>query len=458
MPNYGLLNGVAAGLQAGLDGFMAAKKMQRDDKTQKMLMLKSGLIENDDGSIDYSPEEKLRRQTAAEATRAKIENEKLGAEINARKAGFLVTPGGLQKDPDFVDYRKAMVDLRAKMMEGEIDKQEYDRQERLLKLHAQMASQGFEPEMIPDMTNNTIDGSIGAPIPTTYKPSGKWIKSADKALKDAYENMVKGATKDKLLADTESAQISTDNKRPGSGKRLQGLIDQYYGKGKVDVSGLSAEDVYKFLPGQQGIYRDQVKPQKPVATGKAKKSVGQEAMDRNFAKEYVTYTSGGRGTLVNSINTLKEALAELESGKDDLSGPMAGYRGFGASAVSPKSVAMEQKIWSAIAGGLKETMGGSQISNADLSAYKERAFKPTVEERDNANALRNVIKDMEAKLQEKDSAVSHWESNDSSLQGWKSGKSGGGLIGTGGGGGADMAAKRKRLMELRAKKAAAGKK
>jgi hypothetical protein len=91
MPNYGLLNGLAAGLNAGLDGFMAAKKMQRDDKTTKMLMLKSGLIENDDGSIDYSPEEKLKRQTEAEATRAKMANDRLGTEINARKAGFLVT-------------------------------------------------------------------------------------------------------------------------------------------------------------------------------------------------------------------------------------------------------------------------------------------------------------------------------------------------------------------------------
>jgi hypothetical protein len=88
MPNYGLLNGLAAGLNAGLDGFMAAKKMQRDDKTTKMLMLKSGLIETDDGSIDYSPEEKLKRQTAAEATRAKIANDKLGTEISARKSGF----------------------------------------------------------------------------------------------------------------------------------------------------------------------------------------------------------------------------------------------------------------------------------------------------------------------------------------------------------------------------------
>lgn len=455
IPNYGLLNGLAAGLNAGLDGFMAAKKMQRDDKTTKMLMLKSGLIENDDGSIDYSPEEKLKRQTEAEATRAKMANDRLGTEINARKAGFLVTDSGLQKDPEFVDYRKALMDLKAKVMEGEIDKAEYDRQERILKLHAQMAAQGYEPEMIPDMTSNTIDGGLGAPAPTTYKPSGKWLKSPDKALKDALGNLKEQASKDKLMAETEGVQFDVADKKPGSGARFQGLLDNRYGKGKINASQLSAQDVTKMFPGLEGTYREQIRPQKPVAAGKVKKSVGADAADRNFAKEYVSYVGGGRKTLEESINVLKQAKATLQSG-DNYSGPLAGYRGFGSSAVSPKSVALEQQIWGAISSGLKETMGGSQISNADLQAYKERAFKPTVEEADNVKALDSIIRTMEEKLKEKDSAVQHWEANDGTLSGWKSGK-GGGLIGAGGGGG-DLEAKRKRLMELRAKKAAAGKK
>ncbi len=453
MPNFGLLNGVAAGINAGIDGFMAAKKMQRDDKLQKVMMMQHGLIETPDGSIDYSPEEKASRQAKAEAQRAKIQNDKLGTEISARKSGLLVTPNGLEKDPEFVDYRKAMVDLKAKVMEGEIDRQEADRQIKLLETQARMAALGYDPEMVPDMTSNTVDGSIGAPIPTTYKPSGKWIKSPDKALKDAMANLTESAKKDKLLAETEAQQLDLSDKRPGSGKRFQGLLDHYAGKGKIDASQLSAADVSKMLGGQQGIYRDQVRPQKPVVPAKAKPSIGQGAADRNFAKEYVSYVGGGRKTLEESIRVLKSARDKLASGKDDYSGPMAGYRGFGSSAVTPKSVAIEQEIWGAISSGLKETMGGSQISNADLAAYKERAFKPTVEEADNVKALDSIISTMEEKLKEKDSAVQHWEANEGTLAGWRSGGSRGLLQGGGSSGGSNLDAKRKRLQELRAKKA-----
>lgn len=456
MPNYGLLNGLAAGLNAGLDGFMAAKKMQRDDKTTKMLMLKSGLIETDDGSIDYSPEEKLKRQTAAEATRAKMANDKLGTEISARKSGFLVTPQGLQKDPEFVDYRKAMIDLKAKVMEGEIDKAEYDRQERILKLHAQMASQGYEPEMIPDMVNNTIDGGLGAPAPTTYKPSGKWLKSPDKALKDSLANLKEQASKDKLMAETEGVQFDVADKKPGSGARFQGLLDNRYGKGKINASQLSAQDVTKMFPGLEGTYRESIKPQKPLSANQKLDYADKEDI-KHASKDYNEFVNaGGAQKMQNSLRQLDAAVTRLRKNPEILSGFTrkipGSFGGLLQRNFNPELADLKQNIEKIIQQDLRPTLG-AQFTEKEGEGLMQRSFDPALTPEQNLRKLEDEIKNLKSIASTRLAAMQHYEKN-RNMRGFKGSEN----YDFSSGGGSDVEAKRKRLMELRAKKAAAGKK
>jgi len=130
MGNYGLLSGLAKGLEAGMDGYMAAKKMQRDDNQQKMLMMQNGLIQNDDGSVDFSAEEKMKRANALKTAEEKRQLDFVKEQVDARAKGLILNKGedgySLEKDPAYVDYEKLLRGMQIEKLRRDLsDEKKY---------------------------------------------------------------------------------------------------------------------------------------------------------------------------------------------------------------------------------------------------------------------------------------------------------------------------------------------
>lgn len=125
MPNGGLLSGLARGIESGVDGYMAAKKMQRDDNTQKMLMMQHGLITTPDGGVDFSPEEKMKRSQALQAEQDKRQLDLIKTEIDARGKGLLLNKGeggmSLEREPGYVDQDRLLKNLQIRKAQQELE-------------------------------------------------------------------------------------------------------------------------------------------------------------------------------------------------------------------------------------------------------------------------------------------------------------------------------------------------
>lgn len=218
----------------------------------------------------------------------------------------------------------------------------------------------------------------------------------------------------------EQAQaIATNNK-----EKLAGLMEQYQlmndkEKAKIDAENrkIAAEDrnldrSYK----QQMMELEKLKLGKEV---KAKDNEGQKTLDRQVAKEYQEWTSGGQKTAQSEINKLKSVADKLRN-KQLTTGGLTGM--FPDRVTSNEVLGARADVESTVMNSLRAILGAQFTENEG-----KRIIQNTWNEGDstanNLARLDRLVNDLQSKAQDKSQKASYFEQQGGTLKGFKAGQS-----------------------------------
>src|SRR3990167_1914115 len=146
-------------------------------------------------------------------------------------------------------------------------------------------------------------------------------------------------------------------------------------------------------------------------TGGVKVTKGQEAVDRDFGKDYSEYMAGGGYAEVQkNLADLRAVRDELKSGSN-VTGPVTGgLPGFTRPLTNPKSVDMQERVESVAQKNLRLVLGG-QFAQREGEQLIKRAYNPQLDESINAARLDKLIAQMETAAGAKQEAAEYFEQN-----------------------------------------------
>lgn len=152
-----------------------------------------------------------------------------------------------------------------------------------------------------------------------------------------------------------------------------------------------------------------------VGAGPAKPTEAQKAVDRAFGKDYAAYIAGGGySRTITQLDTLKNANSRLQSGKENLSGPILSMA---PERARMKSIAVQQEIEKTIQSSLRETLG-AQFTEKEGENLMKRSFDPRLNEKENAKRVGAIIRELEMMAKAKKDAADYYQKN-GSLVGYK---------------------------------------
>jgi hypothetical protein len=156
------------------------------------------------------------------------------------------------------------------------------------------------------------------------------------------------------------------------------------------------------------------KPSKPTA--------GQEAMDKEFAKELVAFKTGGGADQAKQIAQLRDVATALGSGNDMLTGPVVGnlpdiVKATGVGLGLDKSIAMRERVEEVVQRSLRAILG-AQFTEKEGERLIARAYNPKLSEAENKTRVDRLVKQLEAAFQSKQEAADYFEKN-GTLAGWQ---------------------------------------
>lgn len=218
------------------------------------------------------------------------------------------------------------------------------------------------------------------------------------------------------VSSDKAGQTTADNK-----SNLEALSEAYKVKSDKEISQQNKE---KMKADREDKSFDRSYKQQLLALEKAKidkeKAVqdgaGQKELDKQAAKEYQEWSSGGAKIAQSEINKLKETLNKLESG-GVTTGGLTGL--FPDQLTSNKVLSARSNIQSSVMGSLRALLG-AQFTEKE----GERVIKNTWNEADstenNIARVKRLVGDLENKAADKNQKAQYFQENKSSLKGFES--------------------------------------
>ncbi len=160
------------------------------------------------------------------------------------------------------------------------------------------------------------------------------------------------------------------------------------------------------LPGQEGMKR------------KIKPSVGQQAVDKEFGKEYSDFATGGFADAEKNLTQIKEIATRLEKG-EPLTGnlnqfiPSDSVQAF----IDPAAVDAKEQVEDVVQRNLRLLLG-AQFTQKEGERLIARSYNPQLSPEKNAVRLQRLSKAMEKALAAKKEAANYFEEN-GTLEGFK---------------------------------------
>lgn len=150
-----------------------------------------------------------------------------------------------------------------------------------------------------------------------------------------------------------------------------------------------------------------------------KPTVAQDAVDRNFAKDYADYVSGGGSAdVANQLASLEGVSKELLSGNKNLTGPVISIQPDAMrKRLSPDSMSAQQTVEQSVQRTLKKILGG-QFTEKEGMLFMQRGYDPALPEEDNALKLQRATRQLRLMAEAKQRAVEYYEAN-GTLKGFK---------------------------------------
>lgn len=139
---------------------------------------------------------------------------------------------------------------------------------------------------------------------------------------------------------------------------------------------------------------------------------GQEAADKAFGKDYADYQAGGgKAGVEKNINLLNQAQQGLDETTmlDRAAGVLPkSLRDF----LTPKAVAREDAVKSAIQSTLRQTLG-SQFTEKEAQTLMDRAYNPRLSAEENKKRIQAAVGELQQRASEKERAARQFEQSGS---------------------------------------------
>lgn len=147
----------------------------------------------------------------------------------------------------------------------------------------------------------------------------------------------------------------------------------------------------------------------------AQPNQAEKAVDTAFGKEYASWVAGGGfNTTKQNLRQLGEVIEHLESGDDNISGPIAGRT---PSWLSEKPTAVQERVAGVVQSSLKAILGG-QFTEKEAKQMIDRAYNPLLSEAENADRLKRLFSSMRGAAEMKQKAAQYYEDN-GTMKGFK---------------------------------------
>jgi hypothetical protein len=161
---------------------------------------------------------------------------------------------------------------------------------------------------------------------------------------------------------------------------------------------------------------DMAKEEKALADSK-KLTKGEEAVDRNFAKDYDEWTTTGKPSAEKSIAKLEEAMNKLQKlgDKSTISGRFAGRAPDFLK--SQEAVDLRDTVRSAANDALKATLG-SQFTEKEGERIMKQSYDETLNPSFNVKRIQSALDELKANAANRQARTRYYEDN-GTLKGFK---------------------------------------
>ena len=147
-------------------------------------------------------------------------------------------------------------------------------------------------------------------------------------------------------------------------------------------------------------------------------TAGGKAVDEQFAKDYVTFTTGGGADAARQISQLQDVTKALAQPGNELTGPLVGrvpdaVRAF----TNPQAIAMRERVEEVVQRSLRAILG-AQFTENEGKRLIERAYNPTQPPQENAIRVQRLMTQLDQAFKAKQDAVAYFQKN-GTLEGWQ---------------------------------------
>lgn len=190
------------------------------------------------------------------------------------------------------------------------------------------------------------------------------------------------------------------------------------GKTNAETRNLQFKDptATDWAMGSNGMYNKRTGEVRPMANQKG--SVGQQAVDREFAKDYADYqASGGYADVEKQLNQLNQVSKDLGKDGNNYTGSIRGLLPDRLRAITnPDSVAAKEKVQEVAQRNLRLVLG-AQFTQVEGERLINRAYNDQMEPKENKRRVDALLKQIKKAAQVKDDAARYFEAN-GTLNGW----------------------------------------
>lgn len=149
--------------------------------------------------------------------------------------------------------------------------------------------------------------------------------------------------------------------------------------------------------------------------GIGKLTVGDEAVDKKFAKDYSSWVSGGFSNVQGNLEKLREAQKIIEDPDTEVGGVLLPE--FVRKRTNPTSVEVEQSVGNVVFQSLKEVLGG-QFTEKEGQKLVEQTYDPALPDKINARKVKAAYAKIQRMAASKQEAVDYFSKN-GTLKGFK---------------------------------------
>jgi hypothetical protein len=276
-----------------------------------------------------------------------------------------------------------------------------------------MAYQDAIKEIYPDMFSPKVDPITGDEYDPLNGMSANDLMAASKMLEgkarlDINQQLGLGRLNlDKQLGEAKLAQPRGGEKSPEQAAAELERTRAQTGVYGAQKAKLERPPVVKPGAAARPAMGGAGQPQKP--------SKAYEAVDRDYAKDYNDWTVSGRADYEKNMQTLEQALEEMNkletSGKGSaVSGRWEGgkYKVLGDTGRSPEGLSLQKKVEKAVIGTLK-AVAGANPTEGERAAVLGTAFNINLPLKENIQNVKSIIGDLNNRALRNEEKARHFE-------------------------------------------------